>query len=89
MKIKREIYVDPSWTYKTASLHLKALKSHYDSVLASFSLTEAKEWASFIRSTRDQFYALNLLEWQKDNLWNYMNGNYPYSYLIRSASRYK
>ena len=87
--MEREIYVDPTWTYKQAAMNIKTLKLYYEEILASFSLWEAREWATFIRSTRDKFYDLNLLEWQKDNLWNCMNGNFPCSYLLRSASRYK
>lgn len=87
--MKKEIFVDPTWTYKQAALNIRTLKLYYEGILASFSLWETREWATFIRSTRDKFYALNLLEWQKDNLWNCMNGNFPYSYLLRSASRYK
>jgi len=81
--------VNPNWTYRQAANNIKALRLQYREVLASFSLWQTKEWADFISSTRDQFYALDLLEWQIDNLWNYMNGNFPYFYLIRSASRYK
>ena len=81
--------VNPNWTYRQAALNIRALKHRYDCVLMSFSLWQTKEWADFISSTRDQFYALDLLEWQIDNLWNYMNGNFPYFYLIHSASRYK
>lgn len=84
-----KLEIDPSWTYRQATLNIKALKQQYEGVLSSFSLFQAKEWADFIISTRDQFYALHLLEWQKDNLWNYMNGNFPYFYLLRSAMRYK
>lgn len=84
-----KLEINPNWTYKQAALNIMTLKSHYEEILASFSLWQAKEWADFIGSTRDQFYALNLLEWQKDNLWNCMNGNMPYHYLIRSALRYK
>lgn len=87
--MEREIYVDPTWTYKQAVKNIRILKDEYQGILSSFSLWEAREWATFIRSTRDKFYDLNLLEWQKDNLWNCMNGNFPYSYLLRSAMRYK
>ena len=81
--------VNPNWTYRQAAINVRTLKYRYEGILSSFSLWQTKEWADFISSTRDQFYALDLLEWQIDNLWNYMNGNFPYFYLIRSASRYK
>lgn len=87
--MKKEIYINPNWTYKEAVSNLRTLKLQYEEILVSFSLWQTKEWADFIRSTRDKLYSLNLLEWQIDNLWNYMNGNFPYFYLLRSASRYK
>lgn len=83
------IYVNPNWTYRESVEHIQALKDEYQRILSSFSVWQKREWAEFIASTRKQFYKLNLMEWQKDNLWNCMNGNFPYSYLVRSASRYK
>jgi len=87
--INYDIYVDPTWTYRQAVSNLKALRLQYREALASFSLWETKEWASFIRTTRDKFYTLNLLEWQIDNLWKYMNGYIPLISVQRSSLRYK
>jgi hypothetical protein len=83
------IQIDPSWTYKQAVLNLKALRLQYEEVLTSFSSWQYREKSYFIHSTRDKFYALNCLEWQKDNLWKYMNGYLPYYVLKRSSIRYK
>lgn len=87
--INYDIYVDPSWTYRQAVNNLKTLRLQYREVLASFSLWETKEWASFIRTTRNKFYTLNLIEWQIDNLWRYMNGYMSYHALKVSSLRYK
>lgn len=83
------IYVNPNWTYRESVEHIRALKGDYERSLSLFSMLETKEWASYIRQVRSQFYRLKLKEWQIENLWNYMNNNFPYSYLVRSASRYK
>jgi len=85
----KELFIDPSWTYRQAVKNIKPLKDEYQGILSSFSLWQTKEWAYFIRSTRDSFYKLNLLEWQIDNLWKYMNGFMPYYVLKRSSLRYK
>ena len=85
----RELIVDKSWTYREAVYHLKALRLQYEEVLASFSIWQIKEKRDFIVETRDKFYALDILEWQKDRMWNYMNRNdFLYS-IIQSAIRYK
>ena len=87
--INYDIYVNPNWTYKQAVKNIRILKDEYQGILSSFSLWQTKEWANFIRTTRDKFYALNLLEWQIDNLWKYMNGYMPYYVLKRLSIRYK
>lgn len=84
-----KLYIDPNWTFNQAVNHLKELKDEYQGILSSFSMFERKEWAEFIRTTRDSFYALNLLEWQIDRMWNYMNG-FDFLYSIKQcAKRYK
>ena len=83
------LFIDPSWTYKQAVANLKALKLEYDRVLASFSSFEIKERTRFIYSTRNKFYALQCLEWQKDRMWNYMNGSDDLLSIISSALKYK
>lgn len=83
------IYVDPNWTYRESVIKVKKIKSDYVEILSLFSIWQAREKADFIYDVRDQFYALNLQRWQKDNLWKYMNGYLPYYKLERSASRFK
>ena len=85
----KEIYVNPEWTFKQTAEHLKALKLHYEEVLASFSVWDGKYRADFIYSTRSKFYALKCLEWQKDRMWNYMNDCDCLESILECASRYK
>ena len=84
-----KIHIDPNWSYRQAVYHVKALKPKYDEVLASFSSFEPGKRADFIHSVRIQFYAMNLIEWQIDNLWQYMNNDMTLIKLILSSLRYK
>jgi hypothetical protein len=84
-----DLIVDKNWTYRQAIYNIKTLKNRYEASLTSFSSFDSKYRADFIYSLRHQFYALNLLEWQKDNLWKYMNGDMALNDLIISALRYK
>ncbi len=87
MKVK--LFIDPSWTYNETVKYIKLLKDEYQEILSSFSMWERREWADFICDTRDSFYSLNLMEWQIEFLWKYMNGYMKLSDLKKSASRYK
>ena len=64
--------INPSWNYSEIIKNIRTLRHDYERVLASFSyvLDENK----FIRETRDSLYAMNLEEFQKDRIWEYMNG---------------
>ena len=83
------IYINPSWTYKETIEHIRKIKAEYQGILSAFSMWEKREWANFICNTKTKFYNLNLLEWQKDNLWKFMNDYIPFSKLKLSAKRYK
>ena len=83
------LIVNPFWTYKEAVDNIRALRREYEGVLALFSYDDYKERTKFIRTTRAQFYALKLREWQCDNLWEYMTRCKNYAQLRNSARRYK
>lgn len=81
--------INPTWTFSEAVEHIKALRDTYDSFLTLFSYFDLHEEVEFKRRTRDAFYRLNLLEWQKDKLWNYMN-HYEFLYVLKGiANRQK
>ena len=82
-----ELHIDPSWSFKQVVLNLKALKSNYEGILALFYYRDLKEIVSFKKRTRDSVYSLNLPEWQKDKIWEYMNGFEFYSVLKGIANR--
>ena len=83
------LFIDYSWNYKETVIHLQALKSQYEEILASFSLWELKEHNDFIRHARSQIYSLPILEWQKDRIWNCLNGNDDINKVIYSVFRSK
>ena len=65
--------IKSDWTYNQIIRHVKQLKRQYNLIALSFSIYEIKDKIEFIRDTRDTIYALNLMEWQKDRIWTYMN----------------
>ena len=87
--MKASIFISPNWTYKETIKYIKLIKDEYQEILSSFSMWEAKEWADFIYSTRTKFYTLNLMEWQIEFLWKYMNGYLSFEKLKQSSTRYK
>ena len=77
--------INPEWTFSEVVEHIKALRDNYEQFLALFSYFDLHEEVEFKRRTRDAFYRLNLLEWQKDKLWNYMN-HYEYLYVLKGIA---
>ena len=67
------MYIDPRWDYKEAIKNLRTLKIQYDEFLMSFFTIKEKN--KFIKETRDSIYSLLIEEFQKDRIWEYMNGD--------------
>lgn len=84
-----DLKIDPNWTYRQVIYHIRALKSQYEGALTLFSSFEPRLRTNFIYSVRNKFYDLNLIEWQIDNLWRYMNNDMEFNDLILSALHYK
>lgn len=83
------IYVNPNWTYRESVEHIQTLKDEYRGILSSFSMWETGKKAYFREKTRDKFYALNLIEWQIEHLWKYMNDYIDYESLKSSVCQRK
>jgi hypothetical protein len=49
------IYINPDWTYKEVIEHIKDYKAEYQGVLSAFNMWQTKEWATYIRTTRNKF----------------------------------
>jgi hypothetical protein len=66
------MYINPSWNYDDIVYNLRTLRLRYEEVLASFNYVRDEN--KYIKATRDNLYAMNLEEFQKDRIWEYMNG---------------
>lgn len=65
--------ISPTWTFNDIVENIKAIKLQYEEVLLSFSNYQIKEQIQFRKEARDSVYALNMQEWKKDRLWEYIN----------------
>ena len=63
--------INPFWNYSEIVKNIRTLRHNYERVLASFSFIRDEN--NFIRETRDSLYAMQLEEFQKDRIWEYMN----------------
>lgn len=63
--------INPSWNYSEIVKNIRTLRHDYERVLASFSYIRDEN--NFIRQTRNSLYAMQLEEFQKDRIWEYMN----------------
>lgn len=64
--------INPSWNYKDIVANIRTLRLQYNEVLTSFNYVRDEN--SFIKKTRDSLYALHIEGFQKDRIWEYMNG---------------
>lgn len=66
------MYINPTWNYNQIVANIRTLRLQYEEVLASFSYIRDEN--NFIKQTRDNLYSMNLEEFEKDRIWEYMNG---------------
>lgn len=79
----KELNINQNWTFKEVVDNLKSLKTDYEGILATFSYFDLYEKVLFLKKTRDSFYSLlNLQEWEKDKIWDYMNG-FEFLYVLK------
>ena len=79
--------IDILWSFTEAVDKIRTLKQEYYDVLASFSIYEVKEETNYKHDVRKKIYSLKFAEWQKDKLWEFMNGDVPYSMLRALGNR--
>jgi hypothetical protein len=75
-------------TFKEIVSVLKAVKSEYKRGLLPFSIYEIKEETMYIYNWRKKIYELNLLEWRKDLIWEYLNDDVEYELLQKLSGMY-
>ena len=73
-----DVEVNEKWTFRDLVVNAKMLKKQYSFCLAFFSYEhtyeELKSRNKIIKETRDKIYSLDMEEWKKDRVWEYMNG---------------
>ena len=79
------VYIDPKWTFRDLVKHARSLKQEYVFCLGFFSYNytyeDLKIRNSFIREIKKRVYDLEMEEWKKDKLWEYMNDYENYATL--------
>lgn len=81
-----EVKFNPDWTFKETISNLKTLKTLYEEILVSFSSYEVKSRVTFRKQTRNAVYSINAEEWEKDKIWEYMNG-FEFLYVLVGMAR--
>lgn len=71
------------WNFNEAVKNIKTMKQEYYDVLSSFSIYDTKKEVKYKQDTRKQIYSFSFDEWKKDKLWEFMNGDVPYSMLLQ------
>lgn len=77
------------WSFREVVRNIRALKEEYQGTLTLFSYATIKEKREYIERTRGKIYSLQLMEWQKEKLWEYMNDDVEFKVLISIANRQK
>lgn len=78
--------VNPNWSFKDIVNNIRALRNSYEEVLCSFSYFELPKKVEFKRSFRNQIYSLNLTEYRKNLIWNYLN-HFEYYYVLKQEAK--
>lgn len=65
--------IDKKWDFKQAVENIKTIRDTYKGLLSSFSIYETRQKKSLIQEVRKEIYELEILEWQKDKLWEFLN----------------
>ena len=66
-----------NWKFKDIVNNIEVLVSQFNGILASFSAYEHKQKIETLRQMKKQIYSFdNILCWQKDRLWEVLNGDF-------------
>lgn len=64
-------------TFKEFVNNCRVLKTQYDELFTPFFM------AKTIRCWKVMIYSLNMPEWKKDKIWNFLNGDMEYDDLVK------
>lgn len=68
-------------SYKEIVLVIKEIRDEYDLICKKFKYFELHKKVLYKESVKNEIYNSNLKEYQKNNIWLYLNGNIPYRVL--------
>lgn len=72
------IEINENESYNVLLLRSLILHKKYEEISSTFSYLEKKQKIAFQRGVKNQVYALKLLEWQKDVIWERICGSFNY-----------
>ena len=84
-----ELKVNQNWTFEEVVNNIRALRKSYEDILCSFSYFQLRDKVKFKMQFRNEIYSLNLEEWQKNKIWDFLNHNEFYTSLLRSVNYLK
>lgn len=77
--------IDPNWNFKQIVYNLETIRTHYEDILSSFSYFELHKVVEFKTEIRNSIYSLNIEEYQKDKIWDYMN-HFEFLYVLKGIA---
>ena len=67
--------INSNWNIQDIISNLEALKSYYNNSLASFSYFDKPSLLLFKKQFKQNIYSLKIRSWQKDKVWQFLNGD--------------
>lgn len=67
--------INKDWNIDEVVLNLEAIRMFYLRSLASFSYFNKPLLVEFKRNFKNTIYSLNIKLWQKDKIWQFLNGD--------------
>lgn len=64
-------------TFKQFINNCKVLKAQYEELFTPFLMKKT------IRCWKVMIYSLDMVEWKRDKIWNYLNGDIEYEELVK------
>ena len=64
-------------TFKEFVNNCKVLKAQYEELFTPFFMTKT------IRCWKIMIYSLDMVEWKRDKIWTYLNGDIEYDELVK------
>ena len=70
-------YLNEKNNFKVIIDNIEVIKVQFVGVITSFSCFEEEQKLIYIQKIRKQVYSLKFPEWQRDRIWEYLNGDLP------------